>query len=684
MKFLLQCLVVSLLTAAALLDLPEGNHLHGLTPTPVPTGGKAGWNGDPIDLFYVYGASRKIVPVEDQPFSRAFRITTTAEKQNFWEVECGRVLSLPVTAGDVALVRFYARSLQGKGESNESTITVYSQLKVSPWSKSTTEDFTIGSTWQEYFLAYTFLENRPAEQEALVFGFGHGAQTVEIGGIEFWYYGRQYKVEDLPRTFRTYRGREEGAAWRNEAWKRIEQIRKGDMQIEVVDGLGQPVAGAVVEVDLRRHSFPFGSVAVAHRIMGKTAEDETYRTMLRRLFSSTGTENDLKWPPWEGEWGAMFQREQTVQALQWMKDHFVYVRGHVLVWPGWSNLPARIRQMYEQKRFDEIQPATLAHIDDITQATKGLVDGWDVLNEPYANHDLQDLLGQQIEREWFARARQNLPNAQLFLNDYGILSSGGTWQEKQDAFIATAKYLQEGNCGITGIGVQCHFGANVTPPERVLEILDRLQRELSLDIHVTEFDVNSSDTAMQADFTRDFYIAAFSHPAVKLIQMWGFWAKAHWLPKAALYDENWQERPNGKAYRQLMENEFHTHLTGIVDDQGRWSGRGFFGEYAVTVKKDGRQVTQSFTLSTKGESWRVVWGPNAMPRVTLRQTGKNNLVWVDYWKEMDANRRLFRSENLDTWQPVSELADRVDTYGTLVQNRLAIPLLTPAIFFQLH
>ena len=36
---------------------------------------------------------------------------------------------------------------------------------------------------------------------------------------------------------------------------------------------------------------------------------------------------------------------------------------------------------------------------------------WDVINEPYQNHDLMDLAGNGLMVDWFVRARENLPPA---------------------------------------------------------------------------------------------------------------------------------------------------------------------------------------------------------------------------------------------------------------------------------
>ena len=56
----------------------------------------------------------------------------------------------------------------------------------------------------------------------------------------------------------------------------------------------------------------------------------------------------------------------------------------------------------------------------------------------------------------------------------------------------------------------------------ILRLLDRYAR-LELPIKITEFDVDVADESLQADYTRDFLYAAFSHPSVSGIQLWGFW-----------------------------------------------------------------------------------------------------------------------------------------------------------------
>ncbi len=110
---------------------------------------------------------------------------------------------------------------------------------------------------------------------------------------------------------------------------------------------------------------------------------------------------------------------------------------------------------------------------------------------------------------------------------------------------------------------------------------------------MTEFDINTTDEALQADYTRDFLTAVFSHPATVGVQKWGFWAGAHWTPDGAMYTEDWREKPNAVAWKDAIFNDWWNDFTGATNGDGEFSGRGFYGEYQVTING---QVEQTIEL----------------------------------------------------------------------------------------
>jgi GH35 family endo-1,4-beta-xylanase len=344
---------------------------------------------------------------------------------------------------------------------------------------------------------------------------------------------------------------------------------------------------------------------VAQRLVGQSDEGAVYRQKVEELFNAGSLENDTKWPPWEGDWGAAFNVPQTLAALDWLQARGFNVRGHVLVWPGWNNLPRSIQALRGQPdAAARIPPLVLAHIDDVTGRTAAYMHEWDVINEPYTNHDLMDLAGDGLMRDWFVQARRTLPAAGLFLNDYDILSRHGAERAHQDHFERTARTLLEEGAPITGLGMQGHFGGSPTSMDTVKRLLDRFAA-LGLSIRITEFDMDTADEALQADYTRDFLTMVFSHPSVTGFQMWGFWEGAHWLPRAAMYRRDWSEKPNGEAFRRLVHETWRTTGEGRTDDEGRFGGRAFYGRYDVTVTRDGASQTVQIDHRRSPEPTRV-------------------------------------------------------------------------------
>ena len=396
----------------------------------------------------------------------------------------------------------------------------------------------------------------------------------------------------------TYGGREANAPWRTAAAARIEQLRKGDFTLRVVDATGQPVAGATVRAELRRHAFPFGTALQMARLVQDSADNRIYRQKTAALFNAATTENDLKWPPWIGEWGAGFGRGQTLAGLRWLHHRGYELRGHVFVWPGWTapttNLPNAITALRGTPRQNEIPQLVLDHIAEQAAATREFINEWDVQNEPFDNKDLMETFGPQIQVDWFRAARAALPTAGLYLNDYNIEDQTRNTAHVR-VFEDTVRYLQQNGAPITGLGLQGHIGANPSSITDYLATLDRYAA-FRLTLRITEFDVNTTDVALQADYTRDFLTASFSHPAVVGFQFWGFWESAHWRPNAALYRADWTEKPNGAAYRALVFNQWWTRASGASNAQGEFRARGFYGDYTATVTVGGRTFEQVFPL----------------------------------------------------------------------------------------
>lgn len=535
------------------------------------------------------------VDVTNMPFSRALRVQSLARTPTPWGFQVMTPVTQPIAKGDVLFVEFWLRGAASAAETGEASTEFVLELAQKPNTKAVAFPVSAGGAWRRFRMPFQALIDYPAGSAACAFRGGYGSQTFELGGVRVLNFGRTASLQSLPATRATYVGQAPDAPWRAAAAARIESLRKADLTVRVHTAAGQPVTGAEVKVEQQRHAFRFGSAVTAAMLTGPNAADTlAYRAHVRDLFNIVVMENDFKWQAWQD----VPRRDTTLAAVDWCRTNGIAVRGHCLVWPSWRFLPKDLKLLAGKP--DELRAAVLQHVRDEVGALRGRgVVEWDVINEPFSNHDLMDLLGRDAMVMWFQAAHEADPSVRLFLNDYASLVSGGALTDHKQAFEDTARWLKTSGAPIGGLGLQCHFGLELTPPERLLSELDRLQTT-GLALTATEWDLNLYDEDLQADYTRDFLTALFSHPAVDGVLMWGFWESRHWLPRAALYRSDWSIKPNGEAWQHLVKDVWWTRANGQTDAAGAYQVRAFQGVQRVTVRGPGGERQVDVTLPRDG------------------------------------------------------------------------------------
>ena len=178
------------------------------------------------------------------PFTRAVRATTTAGPRTEWGVQLVMPVSTSVKAGDVILAHFWLRCVQSM--TGEAFTGFVFEESSEPFDKST--EMRVGARRMDRSEHSVQSPPRFQPGEAhICFRLGYERQSLEIGGIELTNYGPNVKIERLPRTRVSYTGREADAAWRTEASRRIEKIRKGGSgRVASSTRAGKPIEGATV------------------------------------------------------------------------------------------------------------------------------------------------------------------------------------------------------------------------------------------------------------------------------------------------------------------------------------------------------------------------------------------------------------------------------------------------------
>jgi GH35 family endo-1,4-beta-xylanase len=577
-------------------EQPTGN--YGKVPGVSMLGEKG------IEEFKLFGdtsrAELTFFAVEGQAFTDAVRAKVIKESTNTWDVQIHAKTVAPVKAGDVLLGSFWFRTEWSPEESGEGQTEFVFELAEDPYTKSVSMPVRSSREWRKYYVPFTAAEDYEPGKAQMIFRLGYRPETIELGGVKVENFGKQLVLADLPVTGLTYKGIEADAPWRKAAADRIEQHRKAPLNVVVKDAAGAPVPGADVHVKLTKHAFGFGTAVQARRLSHDG--ELTYKSKITNYFNLATIENNLKWVALEGDWGDGYPIEKAERAVDWLTAQGIPTRGHVLIWPGWRNLPKSLKAV--ESKPEELKQRVADHIRGLATRMKGKLPVWDVMNEPFDNHDLMNILGKDVMVEWFQIARDADPNARLFINDYAILSGGAGTTPHRDHYEETIQFLLDKGAPLDGIGMQGHFGSSLTGPDDLLVLLDRYAK-FGKPITVTEFDVVVDDDKIAASYTRDFYTTLFSHPAVDGIVMWGFWDRVHWKNNAVMFGKDWSLKPAGEAYVELTQKLWHTDERGESDASGSFATRGFLGTYTVEVTAGGKTKQLTAELGKGGAPFVV-------------------------------------------------------------------------------
>lgn len=555
--------------------------------------------------------------VSDQPFLQALRVTTLKVAAFPWDIQLNARTTAAVVSNDVLLASFYLRRVAG---TNEGHLTFVFEKASPDYDKSANRSLPAeNAAWRQFHVAFKSGADYAAGAAQINFQLGYDPQTIELGGLTVTNYGTRVPLESLPNDF-NYVGREPDAPWRAPAAERIERLRKADLAIELRGPDGLPLPGSVaaeVRVQMQRHAFGFGSAVAGDRLLGTGTDPANYRRIVTNWFNKVVLENDLKWPNWE------WRPQVAKNALAWLGARGLPVRGHNLIWPEWRWMPADVEALASQP--EQLRQRIDAHFTDQLTAVRGKCVEWDVINEPYSEHQVMDVLGDAEMVRWYERSRALDPDTKLYLNDYGNLEEASLDSPHLNGTLRIIRYLRDHGAPLDGLGLQGHIGSHLSSADHLLAVLDRFS-EFGLPLQVTEFDVNINDEATQADYLRDFMTAVFSHPQVNGILLWGFWEGQHWLPDAALFRRDWTIKPSGIAWTNLVFKEWWTDATAIADGAGRANFRGFKGDYVITVTVGGLSQRQAFGLL--GDTRLVVTLTNLPPALkATRVEDELRLSW---------------------------------------------------------
>ncbi|THF73597.1 endo-1,4-beta-xylanase [Cohnella fermenti] len=587
--------------------LPEPEPLPVYEPTDaLPTGGADVVAPDDMSPFVLMGDASEdgdsaLEAVYGMPFSTALQAQTYTEPPTTFDLQLQAVNSGSIGAGDTIVYRFYVRSLSGDGAQTQALL----EKNGTPYTKSLMEGVRVKPDWQLIqFSARSLGDYAPGEAN-VIFRLGFEPQTIQIGGVQVVNYHQQYKPEQFvqydvfaDKSVPPYEGAEPDADWRADAAARIEQYRKGDLQVTVLDANGDPYPNASVDVEMKRHAFSFGTSVNDDFLSNPSsaADLANYQYYVEQLFNSAVIENNMK----GHRYNLPGKAEQVDDALDWLEGEGFALRGHNLIWQEWNWSPPSFEAA--KTAPETLRQTVRDYVTAMAGTFAGRVDEWDVINEPLDHHALTDILGMPEMAEWVKAARAADPDALMYVNEYDIGEEPVNyhyWDEKRSTLVQLLEDLADEGAPIDGIGLQGHYKENLLPPEELYEVLEQFA-DVVPHIKGTEFDVNITDEEVQAQYLHDYMTIMFSHPQVDGILIWGFWDGMHYANNAPIFRRDWSLKPSGEAFMDLVFDQWWTSENGETDACGDYTTRGFLGDYEVTVEAGGETKTVSLVLEAGG------------------------------------------------------------------------------------
>jgi len=510
----------------------------------------------------------EIIDVLGQPFDKAVRATVynPIEPPYAYQISMGPLLAGKAEVNDVCLLKLYMRTESGgSGEAQMGQVQVVVEENGGAHDKTLATNVVNAKEWKVFYFPFKFKDNHTRTNIRL----GYYTQIVDLGGYEIINYGQNVNIEDLPTDSNSAPFLMPGAAWRKEAWDRIEKIRKGDFKVIVKDALGNVVPNADITFNMYEHEFQWG-VAVSDAVL----TDALTQKVVSENFNGAVLYERCKWARYE-------ENPQIAQdTLKKLKELGIkYIRGHALLrdkkWSeGNTDIPDDLPSLYNDK--EALQKRVKEHIMGITSDLKEYIPyEWDVLNEAVRNTVMQDIHGIELVKEWFDMAREAMgEEGVLYYNDF---------RREQEFFDMIDKYVEMG-VDFDGIGIQSHYGSPENP-EAIYELFNKMS-EHGNRIKVTEYDFMTGDNELQANFLRDFMIISFSHEKMDGFFMWG-WKGGGKDNKYPLYDGDGQPKEGLAIWQDLLYNKWWTKENGKTNANGEFNVRGYYGDYDVTVNVNG-------------------------------------------------------------------------------------------------
>ncbi len=395
----------------------------------------------------------------------------------------------------------------------------------------------------------------------------------------------------------------------------IEQNRKGDCVLKIIDQNGNQVNGVNFKLTQKGHDFKHG----ANMLMLDEFKEEKYNVEYRRFFKeyfNLGTV-PFYWNALEPEEGKLrfasdsekiYRRPPTDLCVEYCEENGIWPKLHCLFYdkfaPDWiKNLPRE----EAEKKFE-------TRVKQIAERYKGRMYEFEVTNELLCTWDKQtEMFFRKDVVNWaFDIANKYLPGETLVINETFPVHTMAGAKERTPYYMLIENALLKG-AKIDKIGIQNHLftgvsahtveqydksvksGVNLNNMKSCIEGL-RVLSGFGLPIEITEvtvptFGPTEEHEELQADMLKLWYSVFFATPLINEVVYWNtvdghaYTGNPNWIENncnGGLFHKDLTPKKSGLMIKKLFSEIWHTDLEGSVSGS-EIDFRGFYGEYEVEI-----------------------------------------------------------------------------------------------------
>lgn len=245
--------------------------------------------------------------------------------------------------------------------------------------------------------------------------------------------------------------------------------------------------------EIFKDKFTIGAAINARQVSGA---DSLGAAVAKKHFNSVVAENVRKCEEIHPEKDRYYWDDADA-FVKFGEENGMEIIGHCLIWHSQCAPWFLVDDNGKYVSADTLKQRMKDHIYTVVGRYKGRVKGWDVVNEAivedgsYRKSGFYEILGEEFIPLAFQYAHEADPDAELYINDYGMNVPG-----RRDAYVKLVNDMKSKGLRIDAIGMQGHMGMDY-PDVSEFETSINAFSGTGCNVMITEWDMSSLPTIRQ-------------------------------------------------------------------------------------------------------------------------------------------------------------------------------------------